>query len=208
MASVSVFSVKFIDTNKKRKGDKSMKKRMMCLRGSVLVGLVFLFAMGLAGTFLTDEVIAQIRPALVQDVENPAQNPFLAYGYQTSNQGILNFWVSLNPEVPVGKRLAIEFVTISCTSSNTDDLYKTNLWINKKESGGGMSSHGMAIILNRQGTASDGKATWTTSQPVKLYSDGISGMKIQLEVYHKNYSEPSGSCLCVAKVVGGTVNAP
>ena len=142
----------------------------------------------------------------VRDVENPAQNPFMAYGYDSSNQGITNFFVALDPLVPANKRLAIDLVTVSCTSSSTDDIFKAFLWIYKKEPSG-YSGQGMPVPIIRQGTTYDGKVTWTTAQPMRLYHDGSTGQKLYLDVYHKNYSEASGSCTCVAKVVGGTVNA-
>jgi hypothetical protein len=186
-----------------------MKKSMVYLRGSVLIALVFLFVVGFVGVFITDDAVAQTRPALVQDVENPAQNPFLASGSGSNQQGITNFFFNLDPPVPVGKRLAIEFVSISCSSSNTDEISRANLWINKKGTGGGYSSYAMPIPLTKQGIdVSSGKTVWVAAQLVRLYSDYIAGANIQMDIHHKNWSEAEGTLSCYARVVGGTVSAP
>jgi hypothetical protein len=155
------------------------------------------------------DVVAQIRAALVQDVENPAQNPFLASGSGSNQQYVTNFFFSLDPSVPVGKRLAIEFVSISCSASATDEISRANLWITKKGTGGGYSSYAMPIPLTKQGIDSfSGKTVWAAAQPVRLYSDGIAGVNILLDIHHKNYTEADGTLSCYARVVGGTVITP
>lgn len=187
-----------------------MKKSMMYLRGSVLFGLVFLFAAGLAETFLSNEAIAQIRPALVQDVENPAQNPFWSYGYEFSQQGMVNFFVKLDP-VPTGKRLTLEFVSIICTAPADDSIYDVRISVFKKTPA--MTSMQYPIYIQKQGTDYNGKTTWVASQPVRLYLDSISlggsgPEKIFVNVFHKNWNDPDNSVLCVVDISGSLVNAP
>ncbi len=87
-----------------------MKKSMMGLRSLVLVGLVFLFAVGLVGTFLTDEAFAQVRPALTKNVDEPGRVPYTQFfsalpGLATGCG--LNFCDFYPPAVPAGKRLVI-----------------------------------------------------------------------------------------------------
>jgi hypothetical protein len=98
-----MFLIRFINTKK------TMNKSMMCLRGSVLFGLVFLFTAGLVGTFLSGEAFAQARPALVKDVDEPARSPFQFYvmASKASANCSTTLCSFVAPPVPAGKRLVI-----------------------------------------------------------------------------------------------------
>jgi hypothetical protein len=88
-----------------------MKKSIM--KGSVLFGLVFLFTAGLMGTFLTDEVVAQIRPAYTKNVDEPGLAPF-SQTFTISNSACGGCGNCCFPEtgmIPVGKRLVIQNVS-------------------------------------------------------------------------------------------------
>ena len=96
-----------------------MKKSLSHLQGFFLLALAFLFGLGIAGTFLTDEASAQIRPAYVRDVDTPALTPFKACveasGSTLNNQTLLT-------TVPAGKRLVIEYISYWSSSGPSDQL--------------------------------------------------------------------------------------
>jgi hypothetical protein len=85
-----------------------MKKSVLHLKGFFLLGLVFLFALGLVGTFLAGEACAQIRPAMVRSVDEPALQPFRAA--REIYLDMINEQV-LVTTVPAGKRLVIEHIS-------------------------------------------------------------------------------------------------
>ncbi len=89
-----------------------MKKKMMCLRSAVLVGLVFLFAVGLIGTYVPDEALAQLRPAIVKDVENPdKQVIYNQYNLQATIDAGSRVAQVYSDFVPAGKRWVIEHMS-------------------------------------------------------------------------------------------------
>ena len=98
-----------------------MKKKTMCLRGSVLFGLVFLFAMGLVETQLSGDALAQIRPAYTKNVDEPGRQPYeyyIEFGVSSGCSFNCSNFVSFGsvilfdgPEVPAGKRLVIQHLS-------------------------------------------------------------------------------------------------
>lgn len=81
-----------------------MKKSTRYLRGSVLFALVFVFAMGL-GTYLSSEALAQVRPAIVRSVDEPARVPY--YSELGLTCSFTNVCTATFPAVPSGKRLRL-----------------------------------------------------------------------------------------------------
>ena len=140
----------------------------------------------------------------VLDVENPSQNPFWSVGSGQSLQNLVNFFIELDP-VPTGKRLTLEFISMRCTTPADDSIYMARISVFKKPG----TSMEYPIQVPRQGTDASGNATWTVSQPLKLYLDSFAwAPKIYVNVFHKNYSAPSGAALCVVDLSGSLVNAP
>ena len=101
-----------------------MKKSALHLNGSFLYGLVFLFALGLVGTFLAGDAAAQIRPAYTKNVDEPGRVPWETRSQFLPNAG--GCWVpqdcynyedgsgyatfDLRP-VPAGKRWIVQMAT-------------------------------------------------------------------------------------------------
>ena len=79
-----------------------MKNRMMTLAGTLLLVAVL-------GKFYVPPLLAQVRAALVKNVDEPGRSPYQAVPVSTNDCGayaFLNF-----PPVPMGKRLVVTFVS-------------------------------------------------------------------------------------------------
>jgi hypothetical protein len=164
--------------------------------------LVFMVASVIALTLFASPVWAQTRPALVKDVENPAQNPYWGYDSGTISAG----WVNVNLDVATiasGKRLVIEHVAVNCTSDQDDNIYRATIGIYKK-SASGWTNYGVPVPVQKQGPTYDGKASWTVSQPVRLYSDGV-GSPTTIDIRH---SKITSDASCFAVISGYTVDTP
>jgi hypothetical protein len=93
-----------------------MKKSVKWSKGSLLFALVFLFTLGFTGAFLSDEAVAQIRPAYTKNVDEPGRQPyevwveFTKFGCSWNCKDFLdfspNYLFDLDP-VPAGKRWVI-----------------------------------------------------------------------------------------------------
>ena len=87
-----------------------MRKRALHLKGFFLFSLAFLFALGLVGTFLTSEACAQIRPAMVRNVDEPARVPYFHTRDASCPYG--NLCEATFPTVPAGKRLRVTSISV------------------------------------------------------------------------------------------------
>jgi hypothetical protein len=107
---ITIGSVSNKNYSKKDKEENAMEKRMMYLKGSALIALVFL-ALGLGGTFYSGEASAQVRPAIVRDLDNGDRQQIYLHDVTVLQfDGLRASDECLDP-VPAGKRLVIEHVT-------------------------------------------------------------------------------------------------
>ena len=179
-----------------------MKNDMKRVRGSVLFTLVFLFVAGLGGTFMANEASAQTRPALVQDVENPARTPFWGHGSATIPVNFINQYASVGT-VPAGQRLVIEHVAATCYMDADDNISQVTIGVYRGNTSA-WTSWGVPLVAQKQGATWDGRATWVVSQPVRLYSDGVNaGTSINFA-----HSKTSATATCYAYVSGHTITTP
>ena len=85
-----------------------MKTKRMWSKGAVVCLLAGFVGIGLAGLFVVDDACAQIRPAMVRNIDEPALQPFRAareiYIDMVNEQLLVT-------TVPAGKRLVIEHIS-------------------------------------------------------------------------------------------------
>src|SRR5262245_28788450 len=83
------------------------------MKNSMFTLAVVLAVLAVLGRFYAEPVIAQVRAALVQNVDEPGRNPF-AVASSSQNFGLFT--------VPAGKRYVIEGFSASCQVDNTGFL--------------------------------------------------------------------------------------
>jgi hypothetical protein len=137
----------------------------------------------------------------VRDVENPARTPFWGYASGTIDLNWVNTYLNAG-SVPSGQRLAIELVTLYCSTDADDTIAKAAIVV-YKATPGGYSAWEVPILVHRQGSTYTGRATWTASQPVTLYSDGVAGGGVNVNIHH---SKTTATASCVTFVSGHTIN--
>ena len=87
-----------------------MRQKLLTIAG-VLALLAVL------GKYYAQPVLAQVRAALVQDVENPAHFPVRFSGNLSIGPGgAVSPEISVGTAIPLGKRLVLEFATGRCTA--------------------------------------------------------------------------------------------
>ncbi len=90
-----------------------MKRSVRYGSRSFLAAVVVLFAVGLlVGPVLSDEAVAQLRPAIVKDVENPdKQAIYTQYNLSVTIEAGSRTHSTVSDAVPAGKRWVIEHVS-------------------------------------------------------------------------------------------------
>jgi hypothetical protein len=130
-----------------------------------LVRRIALLAL-LAGLSLP--VLAQYSTPM-RDVENPARTPVRVL---TSVNVAAMFGGSFgNPiyQVPAGKRLVIDFLSVRCTSA--DPIDSVSLAVSEATGGGSATQRPQPLSLTAGPNDIYGNRTWTFSQAVMLYAD-------------------------------------
>ncbi len=133
-----------------------------------------------------------------------AQSPYWGHAGGSFTIGLVNFFLMLG-SIPAGQRLVIEHVALRCLVDADDSIPEVMIWVNRKTGPATWSSYGVPVLAQKQGTTSDGKASWVVSQPVRLFSDGGTGQDTYLDVHHSKFTA-SGSCM--THVSGYTVITP
>lgn len=83
-------------------------------KNQLLVAAVLGAVVTIAVMSVPRPLLAQVRAALVQDVDQPARQPF-----QASVSINVNNFVFTNVPIPAGKRLIVEYVTIAGTAAGS-----------------------------------------------------------------------------------------
>lgn len=137
----------------------------------------------------------------VRDVENPAHAPFW-----------FNARVSVSPQfsvvdqdltnVPPGKRLVIEFVSISCWAVGVDDhIIQVQIGVTKALGGGG-ARYRYDLPVAKQGIDVQ-NAPWVAIQSLRLYSEP--GAPVNVTIARSKTGE---TVACDVALSGYTVNFP
>jgi hypothetical protein len=142
------------------------------------------------------------------NAENPALSPFWGTDLQSIPATVTNVLLNMGA-VPSGERLVIEHVGVYCYSNvNDDDEFPLAIvGAHKKTGSNSVSYFYVPIPMSLQGMTAAGRAVWTGSQAMRLYSDGIdSSHPIYVDVQHKNLGAPFVEC--TATLSGYTVSVP
>ncbi len=110
------------------------------------------------------QLLAQVRAALVQDVDSPGRQPFQAT-VQFSGTNLASIPVS----IPSGKRLVIDFVAINGTTASAGGQIQPVFLIQSSVAGSPTTSFYLEPPLN----STQGQQFYT-AQPLTIYADSLS----------------------------------
>jgi hypothetical protein len=134
-----------------------MKNKLLTFAGALALFAVL-------GKFYATPVMAQVRAALVQDVDQPARAPFQA----TVPININNF--NFTPvSIPSGKRLVIDYVSMSGAAQTSGADVQPIIILSSSVAG---SSNALYYIAPQQSTTVPGQYYHT--QPATIYADSLS----------------------------------
>ena len=134
-----------------------MKNRMLTLAGTLAL-------LAVLGKFYARPVLAQVRAALVQDVDQPARAPFQV----VVPINVTNF-TSTPVSIPSGKRLVIEFVNMSCGASAANNVIQPIGLISSTVAGNSPVNFYMAPTVSPTDSGQ-----FYQSWPVSIYADSPS----------------------------------
>jgi hypothetical protein len=126
------------------------------------------------GGILAEPVWAQVRAALIKDVDNPARQPFAA------TTGLSNITVGFALEtiltVPAGKRAVVEHVSCLNFLPTGDNFVRFELIYT---SGGALTRH--ELVNTPHGPSFVGGIDlWAVSQPIRAYADPSTTLEVSL----------------------------
>ena len=134
-----------------------MKNRLLTFAGALAL-------LAVLGKFYAPPLMAQVRAALVQDVDQPARAPFQATVTVNANN-FTNTAVS----IPSGKRLVIDYVSLSGAAGTTGAYIQPIVILNSSVAGGPASSF---YIAPQQSTVAPGQ--FYKSEQTTIYADTLS----------------------------------
>lgn len=134
-----------------------MKNRLLTLAGALAL-------LAVLGKFYAQPVMAQVRAALVQDVDQPARAPFQAVVPVNIN----NFnYTSVS--IPTGKRLVVDFVSLDGATQSSGAYTQPIILLNSSVAGNPSATY---YISAAQSTIAAGQ--FYQMQPVTIYADSLS----------------------------------
>jgi hypothetical protein len=147
-----------------------------------LIAAALIAACGILAVFARP-ALAQLRAALVKDIDHPARQPFAAGAFPSVSGGASVSETFLT--VPAGKRGVIEHVSciISLDPSNNFVRIQVDVTTN-----GNVNSH--QFLPSHVGPSIGGLENWAFSQPVRLYADP--GTDVELRVSRRLASSSGG----------------
>jgi hypothetical protein len=183
-----------------------MKTNVESLRNLVLFGLAFLSAIALVGTFSANEVLAQTRSALVQDVENPARSPLrLKATLTVPSDYVGSFGIPIGSTLAADRRFVIEYVSFDCGRQGAIDPARVLLTIAEKAGEGEYYFHNYPIPLTKTIADWNGHVSSIGVLSPRWYHDG--GQAVQGGIVLTG-AAPTGGLSCQVEVSGYTVSFP
>lgn len=108
---------------------------------------------------------------LVKDVENPVRTPVWITGSATCTSPFVGCFGNPIYQVPVDKRLVIQFLSASCSSAAADTLTRLGIAVSNSTAGGGATQREFHIPMVSQGLDAFGNRIWAAAMPTTLYAD-------------------------------------
>jgi hypothetical protein len=134
-----------------------MKNKLLTLAGALAL-------MAVLGRFYAKPVMAQVRAALVQDVDQPARAPFQA----TVPININNF--TFTPvTIPAGKRLVVDFISLSGAAQTTGSYVQPIIILSSSVAG---NPNANFYVSPPQSGVAPGQ--YYENQPATIYADSLS----------------------------------
>ena len=106
-----------------------MKNKLLTLAAALLL-------IAVVGRFYAKPVLAQVRAALVQDTDQPARAPF-----QVTVPINVNNFVYTNVPIPSGKRLVIDYVSLSGAAGTAGAYIQPVILLSSSVAGGPASTY-------------------------------------------------------------------
>jgi hypothetical protein len=136
--------------------------------------------------------------------ENPARSPFWGTGMDQFNDELESLVLAVG-SVPAGKRLIIEYVGVHCSAALDEEFGEVSIRVWKKD-GETYTFFDFPIPMGYQGQINSVRGGWTSSQNVRLYSDGGDHqVTIRLSRLRAGTSTGPG---CSATISGYTIDVP
>ena len=159
-----------------------MRRRYPLLLGAFALGVA-----AIVGSMFAEPVVAQVRAALVKDVDNGARQPFgasaspvFAASTITASGDFLT--------VPAGKRAVVEHFSCINYASTTNSFVRLELSFVTA----GVSTWHQFVAANAGPSLISGIDIWTVSQPLKAYADP--GTVINLSAIRRNTASAGLEC--------------
>jgi len=152
----------------------------------VVTGLSILAGATILGGMLAEPVIAQVRAALVKDVDNPARQSFAVNSSATNFPSNTSSVTVQLLTVPAGKRAVIEHVSCIDFLATGNNFVRTQLQYTL----GGTTQAVQFVHEFVGGSFASGVDVWSFSQPVRAYADP--GTTISMTALRRSVSGTGG----------------
>lgn len=134
-----------------------MKNKLLTLAAALVL-------LAVAGKFYAQPVMAQVRAALVQDVDQPARAPFQV---TVTVNPVSNFNYT-QVAIPAGKRLVIDYVSITGAAQASGGAIQPIVLLNSTVAGGSGNLYYFAPPAN-----SNLPTQFYMAQPTTIYADTL-----------------------------------
>lgn len=134
-----------------------MKNKLLTLAAALLV-------LAIVGKFYAKPVMAQVRAALTQDVDQPARAPF-----QASITVNVNNFTSSSVTIPAGKRLVIDYISLNGAAQTSGAYIQPIVVVTSGVAGNPNVSY---YFGPNQSTTDAGQ--YYASYPTTIYADTLS----------------------------------
>lgn len=143
----------------------------------------------------------------VRDVENPAQNLFVASGFDSATNNVQNVIMYIE-NLPQGKRLAMEALTIRCLVPNEASIRDARVVTYTRPSPGASPKETWFIVNKvRQGEPGNSISIWVGSLVGKVYTDYIN-TTTRANINVSRAPSNTGDFSCSFALNGGLTNLP
>lgn len=163
-----------------------MSARKSCFDRRLATGVTHWLAAGVIALMVSGVATAQTRAALVKDVDSPASQPF-AFSSGSTAFGASSLSLELPLiTVPAGKRAVVEHVSCINYLASGNNFVRMEIGFVT----GGVSRRHQFVHDYVGGSLLSGVDIWSFSQPVRLYADA--GTAIRMSALRRSTSGSGG----------------
>jgi hypothetical protein len=165
-----------------------------------LLGLGLFALAAVAASALVPPVVAQVRAALVRDVDHPARSSVLFAADVSIPNTEFNDSV-FTGVIPPGKKLVVEFVTANCSSPSADRL---QLVLELRQPGGALSPPVKIPVVQEPLSHLPQSSAWGAAEMTRLYADHHPQGSVRVSAFRFTNA---GNVACDVILSGHTVDA-